>query len=439
MERRQFLTAVSAAAIAAPAIVRGQNLNSNLQLAAIGTGGKGWSDTKEMATHDKVRHVAFCDVDTQRALNAQKLQPDAPVFQDYREMLDSMEGKIDAVTVSTPDHMHAYLTLDAMRRGLHVYCQKPLTHNVWEARQVAKQAKQSGVITRLGNQIHSHQHYRTAVQAIQSGMIGKVTAVHSWVSAPGHGRSGYLGRPPENEPVPKTIDWDLWVGVAPMRPFGKLGVYHSFGWRDFQDFGGGAIGDFTCHILDPVFTALGIQNAPTRIQADHIGLNKEVWSAQNTVFYDFAGTDYTADESLRITWYDGGRQPSKKGTHVPDERALPSSGSLFVGETGSLVLPHVGAMRAYPEADFAETDIEVVPSLNHYHGWVDGALSGENPSDGFAYGAVLTETALLGNVATHFRKENLDWDEAAMSFSNRPEANAFLKRDYREGWEIAEV
>lgn len=439
MKRRRFLSTSVAATIAAPAIVRGQNLNSKLQLGAIGTGGKGWSDTMEMATHDRVRHVAFCDVDTTRMTKAQKLQPDAAVFQDYREMLGSMEGKIDAVTVSTPDHMHAYITLDAMRRGLHVYCQKPLTHNVWEARQVAKQAKKSGVITRLGNQIHSHEHYRTAVQAIQSGAIGKVVKVHSWASAPGHGRSGFIDRPKVEEAPPESLDWDLWVGVAPMRPFGKLGVYHSFGWRDFQDFGGGAIGDFTCHILDPVFSALEINSAPTRIQADHIGMNDEVWSAQNTVFYDYAGTKHTAEDKLRITWYDGGRRPSTKGTHVPGSAALPTSGSLFVGETGSLVLPHVGAMKLYPEADFAEKEVEVMPSLNHYHGWVDGALDSKTPTDDFAYGAKLTETALLGNIAVHFRKENLDWDEAAMKFTNNEAANQFIKRDYREGWEIAEV
>ncbi|MCA9065338.1 MAG: Gfo/Idh/MocA family oxidoreductase, partial [Planctomycetaceae bacterium] len=416
------------------AIVRGQNLNSRLQIAGIGCEGKGWSDISEMASHPMAQYVGFCDVDLGRTENARKLNPDAPVSQDYRELLESLGDKVDAVTVSTPDHMHAFIGLDAMRRGKHVYCQKPLTHNVWEARQMALQAKKSNVITRLGNQIHSHRFYRTAVQAIQSGAIGKVKQVHSWCAATGHGKSFHISRPTHPVAPPESLNWDLWVGVAPMRPYGDWKVYHPWGWRDWQDFGNGALGDFGCHILDPVYTALKINKAPVDFEADHTGINAEVWPAQTTVKYTFPGTELTSGDQLSITWYDGGRLPSTGGSHVPATERIPASGSLFIGENASLVLPHVGAPRIYPEAPIEEADDQ-----NHYHGWIDGCLSGKQPSDGFDYGGPLTEAVLLGNIAVRYRGTKLTWDAEAMRITNNEDANQWLRREYREGWDIKPV
>jgi predicted dehydrogenase len=436
LNRRTFLQAsgVTAAAMAAPAFVRGQNLNSKLQLAGIGCEAKGWSDISEMASHDQAQFVGFCDVDLARTAQVRKLNPDAPVFQDFREMMAELGDKIDAVTVSTPDHMHAFIGLDVMRQGKHVYCQKPLTHNVWEARQMTLQAKKSNVITRLGNQIHSYGYYRTGVQAIQDGTIGKVTAVHSWCGSTGHGKSFHISRPENPVGTPKTLDWNLWVGVAPMRPYGGDRIYHPWGWRDWQDFGNGSLGDFGCHILDPVFTALKIDKAPTDFHADHSGMNREVWPAQTTVNYTFPGTELTLGDSLRITWYDGGRLPTKRGPHLPANERLPSSGSLFIGEKGSLVLPHVAAPRLYPG-----TKVDALESLNHYHGWIDGCISGEQPSDGFDYGGPLTEAVLLGNIAVRYRGTKMQWDADAMKVTNHEEANQWLRREYRDGWDIAGV
>ncbi|QEF98427.1 1,5-anhydro-D-fructose reductase [Stieleria maiorica] len=434
LRRRQFLAASAAGIAAAPAFVRGQNLNSRVQIAGIGCDGKGWSDIKEMDSHAATQMVAYCDVDLSRTEKVKDLTPGAPVYQDFREMLARHGDSIDAVTVSTPDHMHAFIGLDAMRQGKHVYCQKPLTHNVWEARQMALQAKQSGVITRLGNQIHSHTFYRTAVAAIQSGVIGKVKEVHSWCAATGHGKSFHISRPKTLEDVPKTLAWNQWLGVAPERPYGGWKIYHPWGWRDWQDFGNGALGDFGCHILDPVFTALKINAAPIELTADHTGLNDEVWPAQTTVKYVFPGTDWTARPALPITWYDGGRLPTLRGTDFPSNQALPKSGSLFVGEQASLVLPHVGAPFVSSGALLDE-----VEGLNHYHGWVDGIISGQQPSDGFDYGGPLTEAVLLGNVAVRYRGETLKWNGKAMQFTNDDSANAWLRRDYRDGWDIAAV
>lgn len=434
LNRRTFAKLASGIAISAPAIVRGQNLNSRVQLAGIGCEGKGWSDINEMASHDASHFVGFCDVDLSRTEKVRKLNPDAPVVQDYRELLSDLGDKVDAVTVSTPDHMHAFIGLDAMRQGKHVYCQKPLTHNVWEARQMTLQAKQSNVITRLGNQIHSHEYYRTAVGFIQGGGIGKVKRVHSWCAATGHGKSFHIDRPKQPVVEPKSLDWDRWLGVAPERPFGDWKVYHPWGWRDWQDFGNGALGDFGCHILDPVFTALQINQAPRSFNADHSGMNDEVWPAQTTVNYLFPGTEFTDGDTLEVTWYDGGRLPSVSGSHVPADQALPRSGSLLIGEKGSVVIPHVGKMQAYPDAGF-----EIVPGENHYHGWIDGILQNKQPSDGFDYGGPLTEAVLLGNIAVRYRGETLEWDAAKMKITSHDEANQWLRREYRDGWDIEAV
>lgn len=440
LNRREFVgtTAAAVSSFAIPAIVRGRNLNSKLQLAAIGCDGKGWSDTHEMASHPQVQHVAFCDIDTNRMQKALKLRPKLPTFQDYREMLAEMGDSIDAVTVSTPDHMHAKPTLDAMRMGKHVFCQKPLTHTVWEARQVRLQAAKSKVITRMGNQIHSQSHYRTAVRVIQAGTIGRVKEVRSWCAATGHGKSFHVSRPKTPPAVPAHVNWDLWIGVAPLRPYGGDRVYHPWGWRDWQDFGNGALGDFGCHILDPVFTALQITQAPQQFHTDHTGMNDEVWPAQTSVKYTFPGTPHTLPgKPLAISWDDGGRLPSVAGSHVPKTTALPRSGSLFIGEQGSLVLPHVAAPRLYPQERFAGADIAAAESLNHYHGWVDGCLTGQQPSDGFDYAGPLTEAVLLGNIAARFRGRTLSWDADTMRITDLAAANSWLTRDYREDWDIA--
>lgn len=434
--RRKFLKASAATALftAAPAIVRGQNLNSKLQLVGIGCDGKGWSDIKEMADHTETKHIAFCDVDLARTQKVRELEPQASIVQDYRELLDTFGDRFDAATVSTPDHMHARITSDLMRAGKHVYCQKPLTHNITEARHLRKLAREAGVITRLGNQIHSHSFYRTAVQTIQDGVIGKVKEVRSWCAATGHGKSGYIDRPLHPIAPPETCDWNLWVGVAPMRPYGDVKCYHPWGWRDWQDFGNGALGDFGCHIFDPVFTALKIEQAPLSCQADHTGMNDEVWPAQSNVRYVFPGTELTAGSTIQISWDDGGSLPTTRGTHLPGEIGLPRSGSLFIGELGTMVLPHIGDMRLYFPGDDAPADLPVLESLNHYHGWVDGCISGVQPSDGFEYGGALTEAVLLGNIAVRFRGEKLEWNADELKITNRPEANHWLSRDYRDGW-----
>ena len=224
-----------------------------------------------------------------------------------------------------------------------------------------------------------------------------------------------------------------------MRPYGGDRVYHAWGWRDWQDLGNGALGEFCCHILDPVFTALEITGAPLDVKTDHTGINDEVWPAQTTAWYTFPGTNYTTGDRLKITWYDGGLLPSVGGSHVPPTTALPRSGSLFIGEQGSLVLPHVGAPRLYPEERYADKPLAEAENLNHYHGFLDGIISGKQPSDGFDYAGPLTEAVLLGNIAVRYRTQTLNWDAEKLRITNNAEANRYVNKQNRDGWEIKPV
>ena len=436
MIRRKFLSSAFTVSFGVPILLRGQNLNSKIQLAAVGTEGRGWADIDEMSTHLKTETVAFCDVDLSRTAKARRLNPKAEIFQDYREMLSKMDEQIDAVTIGIPDHMHAPVVINALNRNKHVYCEKPLTHTVWEARQVRLHAEKAATITRMGNQIHSHSFYRTAVRIIQEGMLGKIDRVHSWINATGHGKSGEISRPSPS-PIPNDLDWNLWIGCAPMRPFATGKIYHPWGWRDWQDFGNGALGDFGCHVLDPVFTALEVTQGPLSLKCSYnSGMNDEVWPAQNVVQYNFDGTKQTnADFSL--TWYDGGRKPKDLGPHFDRRHGLPNGGSIFIGEKGSLVLPHVGSPKLYPEESYPKSKIPFEESLNHYHGFLDGIVTSKQPSDGFSYAGRLTETVLLGNIAARNRGKLINWNEEDMSIrSSEKDLSSFLTKKYRTGWEI---
>jgi predicted dehydrogenase len=261
--------------------------------------------------------------------------------------------------------------------------------------------------------------------------------VHSWQGNRGNGFTK-LTEPPAPAPVPETVDWDKWLGVASFREF-AADVYHPFKWRDWQDFGGGTMGDFGCHILDPIFTALGIKD-PLTIRADNEGLNPQTWPGSETVSYVFAGTPRTAGKTLAVTWYDGGRQPDAAlFPTLPADKKIPKAGSLVLGEAGTLIIPHVAPPELYLRDSAAAPVIEKVPGSSHYHAWVDAALGGSKTTDGFDYAGPLTEAVQLGNVATRFPGETLVWDAKALKIKNVKEANKLLTRTYREGWKIKAV
>ncbi len=452
--RRTFLKqtalATGAAAVGFPAVLRAASPNSRVQIAQVGVDGQGYSDLHNLAAHAKVGFAGFCDVDRKRFARADARVPGVPHFQDFRAMFEQLGDKFDAVSIAIPDHLHALVAIEAMKRGKHVYCQKPLAQTVWESRQMRLWAEKKNVATQMGNHIHSAVEYRLGTRLLRDGAIGKVKEVYSWVAVSGNERTRLLEPTPPG-PVPDNLDWNLWIGGAPMRPFAP-GIYHPYAWRDWQDFGGGAIGDFACHILDPVFTALDLR-APLTIGADNSGINRQIWPTVEMVRYVFPGTAFTAGPTLNVTWSDGGLRPDRKLAQLPAELDLPRSGSLFLGEKGNMVLPHVGGPRLYPVENFKEFALpKDIKGLNHYHRWVDAILDGTKTSDGFDYAGWLSEAAQLGNVATRVvrRPVNsrgrltvepeelnvIEWDAENLRIKNNPVADALLTRAYRPGWEV---
>jgi len=435
-----------ASAVAFPAVVSGRNLNSRLQVACVGVDGIATLDIGRVASHPAVKLVGFCDVDKNRFAKADQKFPGVRHFADYREMFATLGDGFDAVIVDTPDHAHAPVAVAAMQRRKHVYCQKPISHTVWEARQMRLWAEKSGVATQMGNQIHSNAEYRIATRLVKDGAIGKVREVFSWAGVTGNQRTR-LFAPPKAAAVPANLDWNLWIGAAPMRDYAL--AYHPFTWRDWQDFGGGALGDFGCHILDPVSTALDL-TAPLSVAAKNSGVNDQVWPTQQVVTYVYPATAFTAGDNLKVTWMDGGLKPSHKLAQMPGDIDLPAAGSVFIGEKGCMVLPHVGMPRLYPAEQYAGLEMPKVEARDHWHDWIDACLAGTRTSDGFHYSGPLTEAVHLGNIATRLAQPPLDpvtgqldetprvleWDAAALRFKNSAEADRLISKAYRAGFDV---
>ena len=436
--RRTFIKTLAATgagiSLAGPRL-RAAGPMERLNIASIGTGGKGWSDLSETAKSPQVNVAALCDIDesAQHLGRAAEAYPQARRYTDWRRLLDEARD-IDAVIVSTPDHMHAPVSMAAMQLGKHVHCQKPLTHTVFEARQMRLAAKRAGVVTQMGNQIQSHEAYRTAVQVVHDGVIGKVREVYSWQSGP----MRWLiesDRPTGADPVPESLHWDNWLGVAPTRPY-KTKIYHPFNWRAWQDFSNGQLGDFGCHILDPVFMALDL-TAPLTVRAEAPPINREVWTKTATVHYEFPSTPRTSGDTLKLTWYEGeGAKPPRDALGIPDGFKLPDAGSLLKGEKGTIVIPHVAMPQLLPAEKFADYKFPEVGSRNHYISWADACRGEGSTTSHFDYSGPLTEAVLLGTVAIRLPRETLKWDAAGLKITNSSDANALLTKSYRPGWEV---
>ena len=445
LTRRQFLTragAVAATVQVIPGTVLGLNgalpANERLNIAGIGVGGRGHADLSAVASENI---VALCDVDQRRALPSYRRWPKAKRYKDFRKMLDEMDKEIDAVVVATPDHVHAVATVAALKRGKHVYCEKPLTHSVYEARVVAREAEKAGVATQMGNQGQASEDTRRLCEVIWAGAIGKVREVHIWTDRPNRGLLGVywpqgIQRPKETPPVPEWLDWDLWLGPAPWRPYHP--AYVPFKWRGWWDFGTGALGDIGCHAFDPVFRALKLEY-PETVEASSTLVNTETYPLASMVTYHFPARGDMPP--VKLVWYDGGlRPPRPEG--LPDGEVMGANGRLLIGDEGFIL-----NSKIFPEKrrrEFANVPRTLPRSPGHHKEWIL-ACKGQykEPGSNFPHWAGrLTEVVLLGNVALRMElrelltRVRLRWDPKGFRFTNLPEANEFLHRKYREGWSL---
>jgi predicted dehydrogenase len=392
----------------------------------------GWRDLGRVASHPKVQIVGLADVD-RTALEHERLlsYQDTARFADYREMLGTLGDKIDGVVITTPDHTHYPATLMAMNMGKAVYCQKPLTHEISEAYELAALAKEKNLVTQMGIQCHSADAYRMAVDFLQQGIIGKVSKVYAWSNKSwGDDGAAYAG----SDPIPESLDWNLWLGSATARPYLK-DKYHSAKWRKTLDFGCGTLGDMGVHIIDTPYAALKL-GQPRSVQVTCRESNHCSHPSKNIVEYEFPSTEYTTDK-LQFTWFDGAYVPKTAGQINPDleleaGKTLPAQGAMFIGEDGQrMLLPHMSAPQPLPRSLLANVTKPQLKPANHYHQWVDAGMGNGTCSADFEYAAPLTTGVLLGVVGNRFPGQTLQWDGDAMRFTNNEDANKLVSRSYR--------
>ncbi|HUU17124.1 MAG TPA: Gfo/Idh/MocA family oxidoreductase [Sedimentisphaerales bacterium] len=431
ISRRDFMGAAAAAAAFTfvPRHVLGGSRyippSEKLNVACIGVSGMGGSDVSQVSTENI---VAFCDVDWKHAAGTFKRFPYVKKYRDFRRMLDKEGKNIDAVTVSTPDNIHAVAAMMAIKMGKHVYCQKPLAHDVFEVRQLTEAARKYKVMTQMGIQIHAENSVKLVVEIIKSGMIGKVRKVDIFSNKNWGGGT----RPQESEPVPETLDWDLWLGPAHFRPYHH--TYLPGDWRRWWDFGTGTLGDMGCHIIDPAFWALDLEY-PVSVEAHPSKFNDETYPEATAVRWEFP--ERGEQPPATVTWYDGVNRPFLPRELEPG-RKLPGQGGLYYGEKGTIMAPHMGGPRLIPDSKmrgFKAPEPFLGRGIDHYQEWIRACKGGPKPSANFDYSGPLSETILLGNVAAR-AGQKIFWDGPNLKVTNMPEAEKYLKREYREGWRL---
>lgn len=437
MKRRRFLQALGGSAFAFQVVPRhvigrGQTPPSEkLKIAGIGIGGQGAGVLREMAGEDV---VALCDVDWDKAAGTFNAFPKAERFKDYRQLLDKRPD-IDAVMIATPDHMHAPITVAALRAGKHVYVEKPMAHSIEEARVMTRVAKETGLVTQMGNNGHAGEGLRLTREWLQAGAVGPVRAIHCWSDRPGKWWVQDLDRPADTPPIPPALDWDLWLGAAPVRPYNRR--YHPHDWRGWFDFGTGALGDMAIHNMDPAFFALDL-GAPTAVSARTSPLKAESYPAWSILRYEFAAQGDRPEVTL--TWYDGGQKPPVPRDLGPDAK-LGDNGIYFVGDKGTMLCGGwSGPPTLYPESRrqaFTPPAPSLPRSIGHRPEWIKACKDGK-PADakaGFDYSGPFTEALLVGNLALRLQKR-VEWDSGAMRSPNSAEADALIHKRYRDGFGI---
>ena len=433
--RRRFLGAAASTAFAFQFVPhRVWGANDRINVAGIGAGGKGASDVAGAAKHG-ANIVALCDVDESRAAKSFKQFPKAKRYKDFRVMLEKQKD-IDAVTVSTPDHVHAVASMAAMQLGKHVYCQKPLTHSISEARALTIAAEEKKLITQMGNQAHAGEPIRRAVEVVRSGIIGKVTEAHVWTNRP-IWPQGMNKRPPKQQ-VPAGLDWDLWLGPAPKRAFNS--AYVPFKWRGWWDFGTGALGDMACHIMDMAFWSLDLKY-PDSVEAEQGGNTKESPPSWSTITYRFPARG--ENPPVKLVWYDGRRdgQANLPPKELAEGVNLKGYGSFLVGDKGKFFFNRgrdswlVTGRDADEVSQIEKETPRFIPrTKDEDFEWLEGIKGGPTPLSHFAHSGPFTETVLLGNLAVRTGRK-INWDGATMQPSV-PEAEKYVKREYRNGWSL---
>ncbi len=459
ISRRQLLVntalATASATIVPRSVLGGSAYvapSDRVNIAVIGTGGQGIVNMKALFKEPDAQVIAIADPNEEsdysrfyyggtagrapalkliQEHNGQQGNSSAKCtpYLDYRRMLDR-EKAIDAVLVATPDHVHAVATMAAIRLGKHVYCEKPMTHTIYEARRITEAAREAGVATQMGNQGHSGDGIRRTCEWIWAGAIGAIREVHSWTGSNGWASGG---RPTETPPVPATFDWDLWLGPAPYRPYHP--AYAPYNWRGWWAFGTGSIGDMACHNMDPAFWALKL-GYPDTVEAIDTSINAETVPADSTVRYEFPARGEMPPVTL--IWYDGARRPPRPAGLEPN-KPLGGNGIIFVGEKGNIICGGWGGAPTLLPDSLAQSFQPPAPSLprskGHHRDWLDACKGGSLPSANFNYSGPMTETVLLGNVAQRSTKK-LEWDGLHMTVTNDAEANEYVQTTYREGWRL---
>jgi predicted dehydrogenase len=448
ISRREFVGGVATAAgitLVPRHVLGGRGFTApsdKLNLAGIGAGGMGEGNLKRSSTENI---VALCDVDDARAAKSYEAFPKARRYRDFRKMLEQQKD-IEAVIIATPDHTHTVAALAAMELGKHVYVQKPLTRTVAEARKLTEGARKYKVATQMGNQGHSNEGLRLTCEWIWDGAIGPVREVHCWTNRPVWPQ-GIWTRPSGTPKVPATLDWDLWVGPVPMRPYHP--AYLPFNWRAWQDFGAGALGDMGCHVMDAAFTALKL-GYPSSVEAYTSDLVIEMWKKQpnhetfpmaSVVHYNFPARGDMP--SVKLHWYDGGMRPERPEDLEP-ERELFESGTIFVGDKGKIMTPtYTESVRIFPESKMQayQRPAKTLPRVSagsegHEQNWIAACKGGPAATSNFDYSGPFTETVVMGNLAIRFPGKKLEWDGVNMKVTNLPEANEFVWPKYREGWQL---
>jgi len=434
LNRRLFLTratALAASSLAFPYVSRAAVLgaNSKLNIAGIGVGGKGWTD---ITSCDSQNIVGLCDTDSTRLANAHKKYPNAVAVADWRELLEKHGSKLDAVTVSTPDHTHFPASLAAIRLGKHVYCQKPLTHTVWEARSLAEAARRAKVATQMGNQGISHAALQREAEVLRAGAVGGIRELHLWTDRPGNFWRQGLHRPVAKAP-PAHVAWNLWLGVAPERPYAD--GYHGFSWRGFWDFGTGALGDMGCHLFNLPSLLFPLVD-PITVEADGVGATEESPPLAARVTWQFPAAKGRGP--IKLIWYDGGRRPESE---LFGGKLTKDNGVLIIGDKDRLLTNYIGEgvfLSGARVEDFSSAP-KLFPKHPdwdrcHYDEWIAACKGGPKPVSNFDVAGPVTETVLLGNVALRTGKK-LKWDAKTLKTDDSA-ANALITKVYRPGWGV---